>query len=597
MATAPASFAAALSRRYAIKRQIAAGGAAVVYLARDLRHDRPVALKALHLELAASVGPARFLREIRLTARLQHPHILPVFDSGQAAGRLWYTMPYVEGATLRTRLQLEGRVPIPEVLQVAEEVAGALAYAHDRGVVHRDIKPSNVLLPGYPPSEGHSSGWHAIVSDFGIALALDRGSDEGAEPLTDTGIAVGTLGYMSPEQLRGTGVGASADVFALGVLLYELLTGHRPFRADSIEGALNAISGQPPIPPSHLDPEVPPSLEAMLLEMMSEDPGRRPSLLEIQEILAEPYRVRRPVVAARTVQPQRRSFVGRLDERAALGGALETVRGGRGLLVCVSGEAGLGKTTLAEDFLTDIAGDAEAPLVGRGRCSERLAGSAAYLPFLEALGALLQGSLRESVSRRMRGVAPNWFSQVVASGGPDVVWHRAATPTLSSDRMLRELAEFLQELSRVRPIVLFFDDMHWVDASTIDLIAYLATRFDQSRVLIVATYRPAEVRLHNQAFLKLKLDLQTRGQCHEIALPFLTRADVGKYTALAFPGNRLPTGLAELVYQRTEGSPLFMVDLLRCLTTREVLVERDGVWRLSRPLSDIGADLPESIRA
>ncbi len=597
MATAPASFSAALSRRYAIKRQIAAGGAAVVYLARDLRHDRAVALKALHLELAASVGPARFLREIRLTARLQHPHILPVFDSGQAAGRLWYTMPYVDGATLRTRLQLEGHLPVPEVLQVAEEVAGALAYAHDQGVVHRDIKPSNVLLPGYPPIEGHSSGWHAVVSDFGIALALDRSGEAGTEPLTDTGLAVGTLGYMSPEQLRGLPVAGTADVFALGVLLYELLTGSRPFRADSIEGALSAIGGQPPVRPSQLDPEVPASFEAMLFEMLSEDPARRPSPVEIRETLAEPYRAGRPLLVPRAAQPARTGSVGRLEERAALRAALETVRGGPGLLVCVSGEPGLGKTTIAEDFLAAAATDPDAPLIGRGRCSERLAGSAAYLPLLEALGALLQGGLRESVARRMRGLAPNWFAQVVpSSSGAESAPARAAGPAPSSDRMLRELAEFLHELARVRPVVLFFDDMHWADASTIDLIAYLATRFDQCRVLLLATYRPAELRMRNYAFLKLKLDLQARGVCREIALGFLTRDDVGRYTQLAFPDNRLPPALAGLVYERTEGSPLFMVDLLRYMAIREVLVEREGVWCLTRPVGEIGADLPESIR-
>jgi serine/threonine-protein kinase len=190
---------------------------ATVYLAHDLKHDRQVALKVLHPELAATLGPERFQREIRTTARLQHPHILPVLDSGEAAGQLWYTMPYVEGESLRDRLRREGQLPLDHALQITREVADAVEYAHSQGIVHRDIKPENILL----------SRGHAVVADFGIARALQL-SD--AEQLTETGVAVGTPAYMSPEQVGGApSVDGRSDLYSLGCVLYEMLTGEVPY--------------------------------------------------------------------------------------------------------------------------------------------------------------------------------------------------------------------------------------------------------------------------------------------------------------------------------------------------------------------------------
>src|SRR5690349_4059867 len=181
----------ALADRYAIERELGRGGMAVVYLAQDLRHERPVALKVLLPELAATLGPDRFQREIRFAARLQHPHILTVLDSGEAAGQLWFTMPYVEGESLRARIRGEGQLALKDALRIAREAAQALHYAHQRQIVHRDIKPENILL---------TADGSTLVADFGIARAL--GGDAG-EALTQTGMSVGTPQYMSPEQASG----------------------------------------------------------------------------------------------------------------------------------------------------------------------------------------------------------------------------------------------------------------------------------------------------------------------------------------------------------------------------------------------------------
>src|SRR5215210_314375 len=202
---------------------------ATVYLAEDLRHRRKVALKLLRPELAASLGPDRFLREIRIAAQLQHPHILPLLDSGEIGGFLYYVMPYVDGESLRARLTRQGELSVPEAARVLREVADALSYAHERGVVHRDIKPDNVLL----------SGRHALVTDFGVAKAVSEAT--GTSTLTTAGVALGTPSYMAPEQATADpAVDHRADLYAVGVLGYELIAGRPPFAGRTSQETLAA---------------------------------------------------------------------------------------------------------------------------------------------------------------------------------------------------------------------------------------------------------------------------------------------------------------------------------------------------------------------
>ncbi|MEO7966626.1 MAG: serine/threonine-protein kinase, partial [Gemmatimonadaceae bacterium] len=209
--------ATAVQSRYTVERELGRGGMATVYRARDLRHRRQVAIKVLYPELSAILGPDRFLKEIELTASLHHPHILPLYESGNAAGLLYYVMPAIEGETLRARLTRERHLPIADALRIAREVADALSHAHARGIVHRDVKPENILLQGE----------HAMVADFGIALAVEHA---GGERMTRTGLSPGTPQYMAPEQAMGDRViDARADVYALGAVTYEMLAGEAPF--------------------------------------------------------------------------------------------------------------------------------------------------------------------------------------------------------------------------------------------------------------------------------------------------------------------------------------------------------------------------------
>jgi serine/threonine-protein kinase len=247
---------------------------ATVYLAHDLRHDRHVALKVLHPELAHAVGPGRFLREIRTTARLQHPHILPVFDSGEADGQLWYAMPYVEGESLRARIGFQAQLPIAEALRIAREVADALAYAHQQGIIHRDIKPENILLSGQTPREaGAAAGGHALVADFGIARAV---SQTDGDQLTGTGLALGTPAYMSPEQAAGSGaLDGRSDQYSLGCVLYEMLVGVQPFTGPTPQAVIAKRFMDPPRALRSLRAEVPESLARVVLRALAREPVDR----------------------------------------------------------------------------------------------------------------------------------------------------------------------------------------------------------------------------------------------------------------------------------------------------------------------------------
>lgn len=254
---------AALADQYTLERELGRGGMATVYLARDLKHRRPVAMKMLRPDVAAALGADRFLREIAVAARLTHPHILPLHDSGQAEGVLYYVMPYVDGESLRERLKRQGQLPIEEAVTIAREVADALSYAHSHEVIHRDVKPENVLL------------WagHAAVSDFGIAHAIDFAS---TGTLTRTGEVIGTPAYMSPEQAGGEKtLDARTDLYSLGCVLYEMLAGEPPFTGPTARAVIaRQFSG--PVPSIFKKrPEVPALVAQALTRALAKEPMDR----------------------------------------------------------------------------------------------------------------------------------------------------------------------------------------------------------------------------------------------------------------------------------------------------------------------------------
>src|SRR5213080_5178286 len=279
---AVAAMTAALGERYEIERELGRGGTATVYVAQDPRHGREVAVKVLRPDVAAAVGAERFLREIAIAARLTHPHVLPLLDSGQAAGSLYYVMPYVRGETLRQRLVRETRLPLKDALGIARELGAVLDYAHREGFVHRDVKPENALL-----------------ADFGIARAIFRA---GGEHVTEVGLAIGTPEYMSPEQAAGDReLDGRCDVYALACVVYEMLAGTPPFSGDSARAIVARHLSEPPPPLRARRPDAPPAVEQALARALAKDPADRfASVADFTTALEETRPAAAPAIVGKT---------------------------------------------------------------------------------------------------------------------------------------------------------------------------------------------------------------------------------------------------------------------------------------------------------
>ena len=381
----------ALADRYAIERELGAGGMATVYLAQDVKHDRQVAVKVLRPELAAALGPDRFPREIRILARLQHPHILPLLDSGEADGFLFYTMPFIDGESLRERVDRTGALPVPEAIRILREVADALAAAHAAGVLHRDIKPGNVML----------SGRHALVMDFGVAKAV---SDAGGEGLTTVGVAVGTPTYMSPEQATASeNIDARSDIYALGLLAYEILTGKPPFQGKSAQATLSAQVLEKPKPITEIRTAVSHGLGAFVMRCLEKSPDDRwqttDELVPLLEGLGTPSGGITPtqtrpikgiqVTAPASRSPARRMIIGAVAALVLIAGAFggwkafgAKAKSGGGALGAItrvavmplrdiSGADAVFAESMQDALITGIAGMDLAAVVPRSELSEK----------------------------------------------------------------------------------------------------------------------------------------------------------------------------------------------------------------------------------
>ncbi len=584
---------------YKVRSHIAKGGMGEVYLAQDIELGRYVALKILpHTLFEDPDRLRRFEREARAASALNHPNIVTIYEIGKAQEGPFIAMELVEGRMLREII--DQRPPPATVFQLGRQMAAALRVAHAAGIVHRDIKPENIIV---------RSDGYVKVFDFGLAKVSDRSiqlvdtksptvDSVSTEANTDPGMILGTILYMSPEQARAEPIHNSTDMFSLGVVLYELATGQHPFKTESQIDTLHSITSLQPFSPSRWNPEVPKPLEALILQLLEKEPQLRPTAAEVEIALVGLSTKGRGEEHRLSFSSETHHTVGRKKERAQLREAFHSLTTGQGLLLCVAGEPGIGKTTLVEDFLGDLIAKGQNYILARGRCSERLAGTEAYLPFLGALEALVRGDGGESIVRAMKLVAPTWYALMVPLvSQSDSADNHSDQKTVSQERMKRELGALLEEVSRFRPMVLFIDDLHWADVSTVDFLPYLAGRFESLQVMIVATYRPSDLFLTKHPFMQVKLDLQTRGVCKEIHLEFLSREEIEDYLLLEFPAHSFPRTFSTLIHNRTEGSPLFMVELLRYLRDRKIIIEQGGGWMLAQSVPEIERNLPESVRS
>ncbi len=384
---------------YRLDQRIGEGGMGEVFRAFDTRLNRPVAVKVMRIKDRTERVAHGFLREARAASALNHPNIVIIYEVGETAdGDCFLVQELVDGKTLRSMLTLRQEPPPLEMMiGVGAQIARALTLAHATGVVHRDVKPENVMI--------RADGIVKVL-DFGLSRRTDDATSElTTQTKTDTlpGTVMGTPAYMAPEAVSGNASGPGADVFALGVLLYKMAAGRRPFEGSSYAALVVSILSDQPVPLACVNPAVPRAFDALVQQMLRKEPDLRPSAREV-EIELSALRSSSADVAATT--PIRPTTVGREAQRAQLQRTYARVKQGRGVITAVTGEPGIGKTSLIEDFLRELLIRGERPTVARGRCSESLAGSEAYLPILEVIDGLLHRSDGPPLTTVIRTVAP-----------------------------------------------------------------------------------------------------------------------------------------------------------------------------------------------
>ncbi|MCA1602554.1 MAG: protein kinase, partial [Acidobacteria bacterium] len=587
---------------YRIVNKIGQGGMGEVYRAEDMKLGRHVAIKLLPAAATQDEkAKRRFLQEARSASVLNHPNIVTIYSIDESDGLDFIVMEYVEGRTLKATVE-QRPLELSRLFDVGSQVADALAAAHGVGLIHRDIKSSNILI---------TPGGQAKMLDFGLAKMIRslREIDKEASTmteLTDPGQIIGTVAYMSPEQTRGESLDFRTDIFSLGCVLYEAAIGRLPFAGLSLLSILHEIAVTDPPLPSAIRLDLPREFDFVIERALAKDKERRYSsaseLADALRGLKSPVSesLSAPTMAESSeAESEPEAFVGREPEMKRLEGLLRQSIAGSGRVVFITGEPGIGKTTLADEFLRRARQEHPALIFCRGRCVEQYGTGEAYLPFLDALGPLLSSPGRERIAAVLRTYAPTWCLQLpsafVSSGALEAL--QRETIGANKERMLREMGDVLGALAASTPLVLLLEDLHWADPSSIDLLRHLCQRIGGQRLLVIGTFRPADVELSNHPLKNYKVEMRAHNLCEEIALALLSQEHISGYLDACFAPNDFPRELSALIERKTEGHPLFATNLVQYLAERGDIAKANEHWTLVRPLSEMDLEAPESVRS
>ncbi len=588
----PASFAAG---RYQVRRVLGEGGKTRVYLAHDARLDRDVAVAVIKTEGLDDAGRTRVHREAQSLGRLgSHAHIVTVHDIIDESGQPCIVQELMQGGSLSERIRAapDCRLDVPTALRLAGEMAQALRHAHQHGVVHRDIKPGNVWL---------TTDGRAKLGDFGLAVALDR------TRLTEAGLMVGTVAYMPPEQALGGEITARSDLYSLGAMLYEMLTGRPPFPGDDTVSVISQHLNTPPLPPSLLNPQVPLGVETLVLRLLAKSPDQRPaSAEEVVTALtaladAPPPAAAAPGAPLAAPRPRsgalRTPFVAREKELAALKERLEDAIAGRGFLMMVVGEPGIGKTRLSEEL--SVYARLRGAQVLLGQCYES-DGAPPYIPFVEALRQYVATRPPEALREEMGDAASDLAKLVSEIRGrvPDLPHAPRQEPEAERYRLLEAVSSFLVNGSQSTPLLLILDDIHWADNPSLVLLQHLARRLPSSRILVVGTYR--DVDLDRRHPLSEVLGQLRRERLYDRILLRGLDAD-GVHALIAARAQLTATGttdvpraLATALQEQTEGNPFFIEETIMHLVDIGAIYRQGDRW--GSDAAAIQQNIPEGVR-
>jgi hypothetical protein len=560
-----------LNDRYLLQEELGRGGMGVVYRALDTRLERHVAVKLVSAGSLGTAGQTRLLGEARAIASLNHPNIVAVYDVGESGANAGQTLTYIvmeliEGHSLRTHRP----DTLDEALAITAQICVALTQAHIQGIIHRDLKPENVVVT----SEGV-----AKLTDFGLARRIDD------EALPEGDALAGTVQYLAPEVILGRPAGPQSDLYALGVILYELTTGRPPTEADNLTELLSQRLHDPLKPPSSHNPRIPPALDVLILRLLSKRPADRPdSAAEVSRLLKE--WTDGPLGLSGVAQPsalQRLGggrLVGREREFAELSALWQSAVAGSGQVALISGEPGIGKTRLSRELA--VYAGISGGLALTAACYEEYARP--YGPFVhlieEALDQenLLLADLPPAAQAAVVALLPNLDSR----HGQDPAAENSADATAPTDPAGRQgqlfdgLAAFFAFLAREQPLLLVIDDLHWLDSDSAQLFQHLARRAGRLSLMIAGAYRELEL-LESRPFNDVLDQLTREHLLTRFKLARLTFYQTWELLRGVFAAE-VPMDLAQAIFRETEGNPFFVAEVCKSLVESGALVHQDGRW-------------------
>jgi len=580
----PTSF---VNGRYKVKKFLGEGGKKKVYLAHDTVLDRDVAFALIKTEKLDAANRARITREAQAMGKLgDHPNIVSIYEMGEEKGQPYIVIPFMPGGDVEGLIEKapEHRLPIPQAIKISREVCKGLEYAHGKGIIHRDIKPGNVWL---------SADGTAEVGDFGLALAVDLSR------LTHEGMMVGTYYYMPPEQAMGGEITPRADLYSLGAMLYEMVTGRPPFTGDDTVAIIGQHINTPPVSPNWHRPDLSPPLAALIMRLLEKDPQKRPtSATEVLKALeaiesGKDQKVSAEQAEALAENPlYRRVFVGREAELRQLQSAFDAAASGQGSLTMVVGEPGIGKTALTEQLATYVSLRGGKTLVGH--CYEEGSLSLPYLAFVEALRTYAQNRDVSELKKEL-GTGATDVARIVSEVRErlKVQPKPKENPEEERYRLMQAITDFLGNVAKSQPLLIVLEDLHSADKGTLEMLEHVARNLADKRLLLVGTYRDVEVDRTHPLSAALA-ELRRLPSFGRVLLRGLNADEVRRMLS-SITGQDVPWGLAEAVHRQTEGNPLFVQEVVRYLVEEGVVTREKGRWQ-AKGDTPVEMRIPDGLR-
>jgi len=580
--------------RYAVLKKLGEGGKGIVFKARDTALNRVVAIKMLKSPVTEGEAYSRFITEAQSVARLNHPNIVSIHDIGKEDGKQFFVLEFVEGHSLRGLIETspEGKCDIPTAMRIGIDICNALQYAHSQGILHRDVKPENIMIT----EEGV-----AKLMDFGLAKML------GQPRQTQDGVIVGTVAYVAPEIALGKGADARSDLYSLGAVLYEAVTGKPPFPGEDPVKIIFSHIHDYPFSPDKLNPKVPNALAECIMKLLEKDPEKRcQSAADLHEVLKDVSEkslreaipsTHKPVLVVPSPRPLARKeiqLIDRVEEMNQLKEAVDrTVRGEGGLLF-LRGEAGIGKTRLTREL------GAYARLRGMnvlyGRCPALLTmtGIPPYILWSEVIKDYLQASTAEQLYRVI-GFYPAEVSKMVPELGQRlraIPQSIQIDPEHERDRLFEAVSQFITNVSKEAPLLVVLDDLQWTDQSSLLLMHYLARGVSRERLLLVGAYRDNEVD-EKHPLSPVLAELNRERLLQSVLLKRMSSSDVAEMIKQILEQDDVPQEFCQLAYQKIGGNPFFVEEVIKSLMEQGLITREGNRWKI-KEISRI--EFPETIK-